>query len=314
MACNLAAMAILLAATSLAQAQATRTWVSGVGDDANPCSRTAPCKTFAGAIAKTAPGGEIDVLDPGGFGALTITKSIKIEADGVIAGVLVSGTNGFVIQAGPTDVVEIRGLTFNGLGTGLAGIKVNGAGVVHIEECYIYNFTQIGIDFSPSSSTPGSTSQLHVRNTVIKDNVGTSSGGIRFKPGTNVTGSGEIHNCKLADNQYGLRVEDNSNLTVDNTQASGNVNNGFLAFSAGGATNLTLESCITANNGIFPASAAGAAGLQVNGAAAVAFISNVTISGNALGLSPVSGGTIRSGGNNHNRDSGAPNGAAFPTQ
>src|SRR5262250_2119072 len=76
-----------------ASAQATRTWVSGVGDDANPCSRTAPCKTFAGAISKTAPSGEISVLDPGGFGAVTITKSITINGDGTLAGILVSGTN-----------------------------------------------------------------------------------------------------------------------------------------------------------------------------------------------------------------------------
>src|ERR1700761_4395840 len=88
------ALIAMLAVSTLAQAQATRTWVSGVGDGANPCSRTAPCKTFAGAISKTAPAGEIDVLDPGGFGALTITKSIVIEADGLVAGVLVSGTNG----------------------------------------------------------------------------------------------------------------------------------------------------------------------------------------------------------------------------
>src|SRR5881296_1387534 len=101
-----------------AHAQATRTWVSGVGDDANPCSRTAPCKTFAGAISKTAAKGEINVLDPGGFGAVTITKSISIEAVGVIAGVLVSGTNAIVINALPTDVIVLRGLTIEGLGTG----------------------------------------------------------------------------------------------------------------------------------------------------------------------------------------------------
>src|SRR5438876_5036518 len=83
-------------------AQATRTWVRGAGDDANPCSRTAPCKTFAGAISHTAAGGEIDVLDPGGFGGVTITKSISIEAEGVIAGVLVSGTNGILVNAGPS--------------------------------------------------------------------------------------------------------------------------------------------------------------------------------------------------------------------
>src|ERR1700674_3515576 len=108
----LAVLVFTLAFASLAQAQASRTWVSGVGDDANPCSRTAPCKTFAGAISKTANFGEIDVLDPGGFGALTITKSITIDAEGVIAGVLVSGTNGIVVSAGATDVVVIRGLTF----------------------------------------------------------------------------------------------------------------------------------------------------------------------------------------------------------
>src|SRR5579863_3973998 len=118
----------LLASASLAHAQATRTWVSGVGDDANPCSRTAPCKTFAGAISKTAMGGEIDVLDPGGFGAVTITKSISIEAVGVVAGVLVSGTNGIVVAAGAADTVVLRGLTIDGLGTGLAGVKFQSGG------------------------------------------------------------------------------------------------------------------------------------------------------------------------------------------
>src|SRR5277367_1066874 len=94
---RLGLLLVAFAATP-ASAQATRTWVSGVGDDANPCSRTAPCKTFAGAISKTAPSGEIDCLDPGGFGALTITKSITIAAEGVgEGGVLVSGTNGFVV-------------------------------------------------------------------------------------------------------------------------------------------------------------------------------------------------------------------------
>src|SRR5437762_12810928 len=87
------------------QAQATRTWVSGVGDDANPCSRTAPCKTYAGAISKTAAGGEISTLDPGGFGAVTITKSITINGDGTLAGILAAGTNGVIINAGVNDVV-----------------------------------------------------------------------------------------------------------------------------------------------------------------------------------------------------------------
>src|SRR5690349_12599617 len=94
-------VALLYAAP--AQAQASRTWVSGVGNDANPCSRTAPCKTFAGAISKTAANGEINCLDPGGFGVVTITKAITIACDGVTAGVLASLTNGIIVNAGAND-------------------------------------------------------------------------------------------------------------------------------------------------------------------------------------------------------------------
>src|ERR1700682_928414 len=111
----LAAMAVL-AMQGTAFAQATRTWISGVGDDANPCSRTAPCKTWAGAISKTAPSGEIDALDPGGFGAVTITKAMTLPADGALASTLVSGTNGITISAGANDEVTIRGIAVQGVG------------------------------------------------------------------------------------------------------------------------------------------------------------------------------------------------------
>ena len=114
----------LLGATTQATAQATRTWVSGVGDDVNPCSRTAPCKTFAGAISKTAARGEINCIDPGGFGAVTITKSITIDCVGVLAGVLVSGANGIIVNALSTDTVILRNLDINGIGAGLNGIRV----------------------------------------------------------------------------------------------------------------------------------------------------------------------------------------------
>src|SRR5919106_5414577 len=101
---------LVLGGAASAHAQATRTWVSGVGDDANPCSRTAPCKTFAGAISKTAAGGFINVLDAGGFGAVTITKSITIDGDGAHAGMLVSGTNAININ-GDGIVVTLRNLS-----------------------------------------------------------------------------------------------------------------------------------------------------------------------------------------------------------
>src|ERR1700736_3283892 len=123
-----------------ASAQATRTWVSGVGDDANPCSRTAPCKTFAGSISKTAAGGEINCLDPGGFGALTITKSITISCEMGTAGVLVAGTNGFVVNAAATDIVTVKGLDFDGVGTGISGISILSAATVHVRKSMIRNF------------------------------------------------------------------------------------------------------------------------------------------------------------------------------
>jgi len=160
-----------------ASAQATRTWVSGVGDDANPCSRTAPCKTFAGAISKTAGGGEINVLDPGGFGGVTITKSMTIRST-FEAGVLVSGTNAIVIAAGVNDNVILEGLDIEGLGTGLNGVTVTGnVKGVYVIRCSINKFTQNGINFASTATN----ARLIVKDTTITNNnvginVGTNSG------------------------------------------------------------------------------------------------------------------------------------------
>src|SRR5688572_8801225 len=136
----LVVVSFILAISSVAQAQATRTWVSGVGDDVNPCSRTAPCKTFAGAISKTAAGGEISVLDPGGFGALTITKSISINGEwGGEAGVLASFTNGFIIN-GANVVVNLRGLMIEGATNGLNGVRFLQGSALHTQNCIIRGF------------------------------------------------------------------------------------------------------------------------------------------------------------------------------
>src|SRR3569833_545758 len=117
-----------LLASAPAHAQATRTWGSGVGDDANPCSRTAPCKTFAGAISKTAAQGEINCLDPAGYGAVTIVKSISIVCEHTLGGILSSGTNGVIVNALASDKIVLKGLDINGSGTGLNGIRVISAG------------------------------------------------------------------------------------------------------------------------------------------------------------------------------------------
>src|ERR1043165_6794204 len=150
---------LTLGITTLAHAQATRTWVSGVGDDANPCSRTAPCKTFAGAISKTQAGGIINCIDPGGFGAVTITKAITIDCTNTKAGVLAVGTNGINISANAADAVTIRGIDIEGgPGSGLVGINYIGGGTVHIERCRIFSFRSgnaMGIRFPVPSGAVG---------------------------------------------------------------------------------------------------------------------------------------------------------------
>src|SRR6266849_3141888 len=141
-------LATVLLGASLMSAQAPRTWVSGVGDDANPCSRTAPCKTFAGAISKTLSGGEIDALDPGGFGAITITKPITLDGGGgQAASILVSGPNGVVVTSG-TGTVILRNLRINGMGSGLNGIRWLSGAALQIENCYIFGFTGNGVDIA----------------------------------------------------------------------------------------------------------------------------------------------------------------------
>jgi hypothetical protein len=159
--------------TSLAHAQATRTWVSGVGDDVNPCSRTAPCKTFAGAISKTAPGGIINVLDPGGFGAVTINKSLTIDGSPFMAGVLASGTNGIVINATSSDKVNLRGLDIEGVSGAVNGVSISTAAVVTIENCQIYGFTR-GVSTSNTVAL-----KINIFNTTIRNN---SSHGVGVFP------------------------------------------------------------------------------------------------------------------------------------
>src|SRR6476646_9957201 len=155
----LSLLAITVLGTTVMYGQASRTWVSGVGDDANPCSRTAPCKTFAGAISKTAAGGEIDALDPAGYGAVTISKAITIDGGGgQVASVLVSGTNGIVVQAGANDNVILRNLRINGIlqaptGAGTNGIRFVSGKALHVENCNIFGFLQNGIDISLNTAS-----------------------------------------------------------------------------------------------------------------------------------------------------------------
>lgn len=302
-------LAVLMFGFSLlagaAQAQATRTWVSGVGDDANPCSRTAPCKTFAGAISKTAAGGEINVLDPGGFGAVTITKSITISSEGFEAGVLVSGTNGVVINAGASDVVVLRGLDFQGLGTGLVGVNFLNGGALHIEKCVIRGFRG-GAATGVSFSNPGA-AKLYISDTVISENgTGFSGGGVIVTPGAAVNTNIAIERTQIINNVIGFRsdgVANNGriNAAIRDSLIADNSNRGIWSLGANGRVALDTVT-VTGNN--FALESQGNGLITAN---------NVTIAGNARGLTQITGGTIVSFGNNRLGGSSVSDGAFSST-
>jgi hypothetical protein len=168
----LATAAFVVGFSTIAQAQATRTWVSGVGDDANPCSRTAPCKTFAGAISKTAPGGEISVLDPGGFGTINITKAITLNGTGTLAGILAANVNGVLVNAQAADTIILRDISINGANTTTGnGIRYIAGGSVMVDHCWIYGFKGTGANGRGIAVEKGSDGHLKVLDTVI-ENVG----------------------------------------------------------------------------------------------------------------------------------------------
>ncbi len=276
---------------ALAHAQASRTWVSGVGDDANPCSRTAPCKTFAGAISKTAEFGEIDVLDPGGFGAVTITKAITIDGTGSLGGVLASFVNGIIVSAGSTDAVILRNLDINGFNNGVAGVRITAAGDVRIENCKIFGFAGRGVDDTRASGNlfvsntiisnnaqtgilalaSGSTLNIHLENTQLHKN---GNSGFAITGGAHATIS---HSWATSNGSHGFYADSGSQLDLNDSVASGNVNTGVVSIS--GAT-IRMSAVTVTNNGTGTFASAGSNLLSYG---------NNRIAGNFAGNGPPTG-------------------------
>jgi hypothetical protein len=281
---KISALLVLVSAMCLAllsmpaNAQATRTWVSGVGDDANPCSRTAPCKTFAGAISKTANPGEINCLDPGGFGALTITTSIAIICGQAgEAGVLVAGTNGFTINAPSTAVVYLEGLDFEGLNASSPnGIQINTAAQVTIVNCRIRGFSTAGINVTPSSGAI----EVNVTDTIAADNLGE---GIQAKP----TGSGSVRmmidRTRSVDNtgdgmMGNANVSSGSvNIAIRDSESANNGADGYVAFSSSGRSQMMIDSSTSFNNS--------ANGINASGSNVTVRFTRAAITGNTTGVS-----------------------------
>jgi hypothetical protein len=257
-----AGLLVPLFASAPAHAQATRTWVSGVGDDVNPCSRTAPCKTFAGAISKTAAGGEINCLDPGGFGGVTITKSMTLNCHEVFGSILVAGSPGITINALASDKVILRNLQIQGVNSGTIGIRILAAGVVSIEDCVVTQFTQQGI----SDARTGNGNKLFIRNSIISHNAST---GIGIGAGT--VSNTEIENTSSVNNLFGVAAATGNNVTIKRSVLSGN----GTGVEADNGAQITVDDSAISGNGT---------GVQASG-------SNIRLSNSDINFNTVNGMT-----------------------
>jgi hypothetical protein len=280
----LATSGMMVGYATPAAAQATRTWVSGVGDDVNPCSRTAPCKTFAGAISKTAAAGEINCLDPGGFGAVTITKSMTISCPYTEGGALAGG-NGVVVNDGATAtpntaVVVIRGLDIFGVNPPTNGIRFIAGAVLHVEDTVIRRFNaanSFGISFQPAGN-----SRLFVNNTRITQNgTSASGGGILIQPTGTGVARAAIANSQVQDNgRIGISIQGGAtgvgqNVLIDNTFVSGTTaGDGIAAVSGSTVFNIMITNSHVAYNGLN--------GIIGSGAGITMRVGNTTVTGNAF--------------------------------
>lgn len=315
----LAAMGMMIVDSQSAAGQATRTWVSGVGDDANPCSRTAPCKTFAGAISKTAAAGVINCLDPGGFGAVTITKSLTIDCSQTNGGILAALTNGVIVNALTTDVVTLRGLNIEGVNSGLVGVNVLNVGSIIVDDCRIHGFNSgNGAGIRMIGGGAGTVQQLFVSDSSIRDNginIATGGGIIIGNPGgapSAGTIRASIDNVRLDRNNNGLRVAGVADVSVSNSRINGNTSNNVLAATTGGAA------AIVNINRSDISESVGGVGVRSDGPGAIIRMGNSTVFTNSTGLLGVNGAVLVSLGGNQIQGNTAGNGAfnvaAIPPQ
>jgi hypothetical protein len=265
-----------------AQAQ-TRTWVSGTGNDGNPCSRTQPCQTLAGAISKTNAGGEISVLDPGGLSPVTINKAITINGEGTLASVLTSSGTAITVAAGASDQVILRNLSINGAGGGSVAIAIN-SGNVTIDKCFIYGFTSgfvggFGVNIAASGSL-----NVDIRDTALSNNswgvaAQTSSGSVTVS----------LDNVHISALGVGVVTLSGGVLVSVRNSYIKNASSAAVITSSGAST-ITLDHTMLTNNGTAVNASASGSTIRLN---------EVSMFDNTTGLAIGAGATIATANNNH---------------
>jgi parallel beta-helix repeat protein len=288
------AVAVVFDAGS-AWAQAARTFVSGFGSDANPCSLTAPCRSFAQAITQTNAGGEITVLDPAGYGPVTITKSVSIVNDGVgEAGVTTSSAvNAITIEVGLSDVVNLRGLTLVGGGVGSRGIDFITFGTLNMQNCVVRGFTVDGIGLYPIGSA-----QFNISDTIVSS---VAFSAIDVNPGGTGAVTALFNRVQATGSATGINVTGISasgtiNATISNSTASNNGHGIAVSSNSGQAvTEVMVVASVLANN---------TDGVVEGGANSTTFLAKDAISGNGTAFIVSGGGALFSFGDNDIKTNG----------
>jgi hypothetical protein len=291
--CSLGLLLVVSPQIAPAYAQATRTWVSGVGDDVNPCSRTAPCKTFAGAISKTALNGEINCLDPAGYGAVTITKSITIDCKHTLGSILNAGTNAvnipfnnFTAPGETRKTVRLRGLAMNGADSGVAGIRITGDAAsansaVFVEDCVIDgNFGGIARGISDERAGGG---ELYVSDTTVRN---TGQTGILIAPlagGAGARIDAVLRNVRVENSNFGVAAGNAVRLMISRSVFTGNTVAGVGGIGST-ALEVNVDQTVVSSNGT---------GLSSSGSVTLRF-SNSDIAFNATAIT---GATLTFGNN-----------------
>ena len=275
-----------------------QTFVSAaLGSDSNPCTRVSPCLTFAAALAQTAAGGEIDVLDPGDFGPVTITKSVNIYGDAPgVAGLIPSpGTSGIVISAGSSDVINLHGLVFDGANaSGTSGVVFSSGARLNVNQCVFQGFTTSGMTLSPGVGG-ANTTLITVQNTTILNN----ATGILIRPTGGIAANVRLRRLHIDNNAGdGLRVDGTGgsgaiNVAIADSSANFNAGNGIDAVSGPGNATVDVMRIVAAANGT--------AGIQANqssGGTASVTVGSAVIYGNFIGIQATGGAALLSYGNN----------------
>lgn len=262
----------------ISNGQATRTWVSGVGDDVNPCSRTAPCKTFAGTIGKTATDGEINCLDPGGFGSVSIVKSITIDCQAA-GGILAAGVNGITVNSATANV-RLRNLSINGAGTGFHGINILTARSVELENVAIFNFATTCVNLVTASTSI----RLRIENSSLSD----CPSGVVVQANSAVSVNADLHNTRIWDTTNGVVANNGARVNIRESVISHSlacITQPFLVGGMGSTVNISNSTVSFCGVGL----------ISSGGGVAAAF--GNTFSNNQLVFNP-NGGTIQTGQDN----------------